>query len=220
MASRKNLLRAIVFLVLLGAVLWAGLNREQLSAVRLDRWLAELGPWAPFAFVALYVICAVLFFPGSIFTLLGGAVFGPVLGTLLNLTAATIAAAVAFLIARYLAAELIERKVSGRLKLFLEGIDREGWRFVAMLRLIPVFPFNLTNYALGLTNISVMTYVFTSLITMLPGALAFTWLGHAGRQALTGNEDAVQYALIALAIIAAMAFVPRFIEGLKSSKTG
>jgi rhodanese-related sulfurtransferase len=95
------------------------------------------------------------------------------------------------------------------------GVEAEGWRFVAFVRLVPLFPFNLTNYALGLTRISLQHYVLASLVCMVPGSVAYTWLGHAGREAAAGNTAAIRYGLIALALLAAIAFLPRLVRRLR-----
>jgi len=144
-------------------------------------------------------------------TLAGGSLFGPVLGTFVNLTGATLGATIAFLISRYLASDWVEEKSGGRLKRLKEGVESEGWRFVAFVRLVPIFPFNLLNYALGLTRIRLLHYVIASYLCMLPGAIAYTYLGYAGREAVAGGEGLIQKGLLALALLAAVAFLPRMI---------
>ncbi|MCK5747540.1 MAG: VTT domain-containing protein, partial [Oricola sp.] len=180
-------------------------------------WLSGMGIWAPLVYVAIYAAGTVLFAPGAIFALAGGAMFGPLLGTFLNLTGATIGASIAFLIARYVAGDWVKRKAGGNLKRLLDGVESEGWRFVAFVRLVPLFPFNLSNYAFGLTHIPFISYAATSFITMAPGALAYTWLGHAGREALEGNGSAIRYGLLALGLLAAIAFLPRLIGRLRGN---
>jgi uncharacterized membrane protein YdjX (TVP38/TMEM64 family)/rhodanese-related sulfurtransferase len=157
----------------------------------------------------------VLFLPGSVLTLAGGALFGPVWGTLWNLTGATIGAALAFLIARYLGADWVSRRAGPRLTRLNDGVSSEGWRFIAFVRLVPVFPFNLLNYALGLTRIPFLAYVVASWLFMLPGAIAYTWLGYAGREALSGGEGMIRNITIALALLAAVAFLPRLVRKLR-----
>jgi uncharacterized membrane protein YdjX (TVP38/TMEM64 family) len=105
----------------------------------------------------------VAFLPGSLFALVGGALFGPVWGAILNLLGATIGAGIAFLVARCLAGDWVAQKAAGRLKRLISGVEAEGWRLVAFVRLVSLFPFNLTNYALGLTRIVFLAYVVTSL---------------------------------------------------------
>jgi uncharacterized membrane protein YdjX (TVP38/TMEM64 family) len=100
----------------------------------------------------------------------------------------------------------------------MAGVEAEGWRFVAFVRLVPLFPFNLTNYAFGLTRISLQHYVLASVVCMVPGTLAYTWLGHAGREAAAGDTAAIRYGLIALALLAAIAFLPRLARRLRGQE--
>ena len=199
--------------------LWATLNRNQFDPVSLDVWLASFGVLGPLVYVMLFAIGTVAFVPGSLFALAGGAVFGPVWGSILNLLGATLGASLAFLTARYLAGDWASRKAGGSLKKLVSGVEAEGWRFVGFVRLVPLFPFNLTNYALGLTRIGFLPFVITSLICMAPGAIAFTWLGYAGREAMAGNGSAIKYGLMALGVLAAIAFLPRLVSRLKTAKT-
>jgi len=143
--------------------------------------------------------------------------FGPVLGTLYNLTGATAGALLAFLTARYLASEWVERKTEGRLKQIMDGVESEGWRFVAFVRLVPLFPFNLLNYALGLTRIRLSHYVVASYFCMFPGALAYTYLGYVGREAIKGTEGIIQKGLLAVGLLALVVFIPRFVRRMDAS---
>ena len=217
MTLRRLMPRLLLFAGILAAALWAGLNREQINPDALDTWLSGLGLWAPVMYVALYAAGTVIFLPGSLFALAGGALFGPVGGSILNLLGATIGASIAFLVARYLTGDWVARKSAGRLKQLIAGVEAESWRFVAFVRLVPLFPFNLTNYALGLTRIGFLPYAVTSFICMAPGAIAYTWLGHAGRQALSGDASAIRYGLMALGVLTAIAFLPRLIKRFRKS---
>jgi len=207
-----HLPRLGLLLFLMVSVGLAWLHRDQLTAEAVTAWVAQSGYWGPVVFVGIYMIAPALFLPGSVLTLAGGALFGPFTGALLSLTGATIGAQVAFLIARYLAAEWVERRVSGRLQDIKAGVEREGWRFVAFVRLVPLFPFNLLNYALGLTRLSVQTFTITSFITMAPGALAYAYLGDAGRAAVSGGPDLVRKGLLAPALLAAVALLPSLLR--------
>jgi len=127
------------------------------------------------------------------------------------LTAATAGAMLSFLVARYLASEWVAKKAGGRLKQIVSGVENEGWRFVAFTRLVPLFPFNLLNYALGLTRIPFVQYSIATAICMLPGAVAYTWLGYAGKEAIAGGEGAVQKIMLAIALLTVVSFLPRLI---------
>lgn len=212
---KKHLLRIIVLAVVVAGIALATHYREALNPEALQAWVDGFGIMGPLVFMLLYIVATVFFLPGSVITLAGGAIFGPVWGTFYNLTGATIGATLAFLIARYLGSDWVERKSAGRLKQLKHGVEKEGWRFIAFVRLVPLFPFNLLNYALGLTKIRLSHYVIASYLCMLPGAVAYTWLGYAGREAVAGGEGMIQKGLIALALLAAVSFLPRFIGKLR-----
>jgi uncharacterized membrane protein YdjX (TVP38/TMEM64 family) len=206
----------IGLLLMLGAgIAVAVVYRDRLDVAALERWIQEAGIWGPLLFMAVYAVAAVLFLPGTLLTLAGGALFGPVLGTFYNLTGATIGATLAFLIARYLASDWVADKSGGRLKQLINGVESEGWRFVAFTRLVPLFPFNLLNYALGLTRIKLSHYLLATYICMLPGAMAYSYLGYAGREAVSGGEGLIQKVLLALALLAVVAFLPRLISKMR-----
>jgi len=212
---KSKLLRVGLLAVLIVAIGIAISYRDQFDAQTLEAWLDGAGAAGPLLFMLIYAAAAVLFLPGSVLTLAGGALFGPVLGTFYNLTGATLGATLAFLIARYLAADWVERKTGGRLAQLKTGVEKEGWRFVAFVRLVPLFPFNLLNYALGLTRINLLHYIVASYICMLPGAIAYTYLGYAGREAIAGGEGMIQKGLLALGLLALVAFLPRWIAHLR-----
>lgn len=197
---------------IVGAAIWLAINRDRLDPVLIEAAIRDLGLWAPLGFVVLFALGTVLFVPGAIFGLVGGVLFGPVWGSVLNLIGATLGATLAFLAARYLAADWVRRKAGRRLERLTAGVEAEGWRFVAFVRLVPLFPFNLLNYALGLTRIPLTQYVVASLICMAPGTIAFTYLGHAGREAFADGETMVRTGLIALGLLAFAAFVPRIVR--------
>lgn len=207
--------RIILALLLAAAIIVAYLNRDHLNFEMLDNTIKEAGLWGPLVFMLIYATATVLFLPGSILTLAGGALFGPLAGTLYNLTGATMGATLAFLVARYLASEWAARKAGDRVKLLMKGVEDEGWRFVAFTRLVPLFPFFILNYALGLTRIRITHYILATYVFMLPGAFAFTYLGYAGREVAQGGEGTIQKILIALALVAAIVFLPRFIKRLR-----
>lgn len=218
MTMRAAIPRLSLGLVLAAAALWLALNRERLDPTVLESAICDLGMLAPVAHVIFFALGTVLFVPGALFGLAGGALFGPAWGTLLNLAGATIGATAAFLVARYIAADWVTARAGVRLERLVAGVEAEGWRFVALVRLVPLFPFSLMNYALGLTRISLTHYVAASLVCMLPGTVAYTWLGHAGRQALGGNNAAIQYGLLALALLAAIAFLPRLVQSWRGQR--
>ena len=211
----KRLIQISVAFVLLAAISTAIYYREYFDSQLLEQWVSQAGWWAPIIFILIYVVATVLFLPGSVLTLAGGALFGPFFGAFYNLTGATIGAALSFLIARYLASNMVSERSGGKLKQLINGVEAEGWRFVAFVRLVPLFPFNLLNYALGLTKIRFIEYLLATYIFMLPGALAYTYLGYAGREAVSGSDGVIKTVLIAVALLAVVMFLPRFITTIR-----
>lgn len=218
MTVGNKALRVVFALILVGGVAWAALHRDQWDVRIIEEHVRNLGWKAPAAFVILYALATLLFLPGSVFALAGGALFGPVWGTLWNLLGASLGASLAFVVARYLAFDWVARRIGGRLVQMFSGIEAEGWRFVAVVRLVPLFPFNLLNYALGLTRIPFTHYVLASLVCMLPGAVAYTWFGYAGNDVLSGSETAVRDGLLALGVLALVAFLPRLVRRCPAAK--
>src|SRR3954463_2988429 len=213
-----TLLRPGFALVLAAAAVWLLTHRYLIGLATIEPALRALGFWAPLGFVVIYAAGTVLFVSGALLSLAGGALFGPVWGTIWNLLGATLGATIAFLLARSIAGPWVARRLGGRLRRLVDGVSAEGWRFVALMRLVPLVPFNLLNYALGLTGISLPAYVLASLVCMLPGAIAFTWLGHAGRSAASGDPSALRYGLLGFGVLAMIAFVPRLFQRFRAKE--
>ena len=120
-----------------------------------------------------------------VLTLAGGAIFGPIVGTLLNLIGATGGAALSFLITRHLIHDWFKQKRGERLNRLIAGVNQRGWIFVAFLRLFPIVPFNLVNYSLGLTGIGFRLYLITTAFFLIPTEIIYTYFGYAGMGALS-----------------------------------
>ncbi|MBT3347553.1 MAG: TVP38/TMEM64 family protein [Thiotrichales bacterium] len=208
----KKIITTLLFGVLV-AVVWS--YRDYINQDQVELWLERAGLWAPLFFILLYALATVLFIPGTVLTIVGGALFGPIYGSLINLTGATIGASFAFLISRYLVSDWVKQRAGDKITKILDGVDSEGWRFVAFTRLVPLFPFTILNYVLGLTKIPLLHYIVATWIFMLPGAFAYTYLGYAGSEAFKGGESLVQNIMIALTLIAIVAFIPRLIKKIR-----
>jgi uncharacterized membrane protein YdjX (TVP38/TMEM64 family) len=165
-----------------------------------------------------YAVFTVAFLPGSLLTLAAGAIFGLVRGTAYAFTGATLGAAASFLVARYGARRAIEQKIAGnaRFAAIDKAVGKEGFKIVALLRLSPVFPFNLLNYALGLTKVRFLHYLLAS-VAMLPGTLLYVYYGHAagslaqaaGGGAKQGPEKWISLGIGLAATIAVTAVITR-----------
>ncbi|MBW4667322.1 MAG: TVP38/TMEM64 family protein [Cyanomargarita calcarea GSE-NOS-MK-12-04C] len=155
------------------------------------QWIDGLGAVGVLAFILLYIIATVAFLPGSILTLGAGVVFGVVMGSLYVFIGATIGAAAAFLVGRYVARGWVAKKIEGsnKFRAIDEAVGREGLKIVLLTRLSPIFPFNLLNYAYGVTGVSLKDYVLGS-IGMIPGTIMYVYIGSlAGSIATIGTES-------------------------------
>ncbi len=202
---------AVIIIAAVGLVLASRqFNLQELLRGLLE-WISSLGAWGALMFVLTYIFATVLFLPGLLLTLGGGFLFGVVKGTAIVSVASTLGAGTAFLIGRYLARDWVAGKIEGnsQFRQVDEAVGREGWRIVGLVRLSPVFPFNLLNYAFGLTKVSFREYFLASWIGMLPGTALYVYLGSlAGDLASLGSGTATrttaEWALYSVGLIATL----------------
>jgi len=177
-------------------------------------WIDQLGWIGILMYALLYTLSCVLFIPGSILTLGAGIIFGVAKGTVIALISATMGATAAFLVGRYLAGEWVARWIAEKpmFRAMDQAIAEDGWKIVGLTRLSPVFPFNLLNYAYGLTRISLKHYFWASLVGMAPGCLMYVYIGSlAGSLAMLGEDTAerqrtnAEWAMYVLGLVATIA---------------
>ncbi|CAM2930789.1 TVP38/TMEM64 family protein [Legionella worsleiensis] len=156
----------------------------QQHSIEIIHWIDDLGWLAPVLFVLVYCLATLMLLPTMVLTLAGGAIFGPIFGLLLNLLGATSGAALAFLITRHLTYNWFSQKRGEKLDKLIQGVDEKGWLFVAFLRLVPIVPFNLVNYGMGITGITFRVYLITTFVFLIPAEIIYTCFGYAGMDAL------------------------------------
>lgn len=220
MKQHNNIIKLVVLTLLVTLVVFALVQfRDQFNIQNLRTLIAQYGVLAPLAFIIIYIVATILFLPGSILTIVGGLIFGAFWGSIYNLIGAVIGATSAFLIARYIASDWVEHKAHDKLKLLLRGVANEGWRFVAVLRLVPLIPFNILNYAFGLTRIGVIPYTLASGIFMLPGTIAYTYLGSLGVAFINGNaREIITKVSIAIGLLVLVGSMPYFVKRFRNKK--
>lgn len=177
-------------------------------AARLAGIAADMGPFAPAVFILLQGLGPFLLLPAIPLTIAAGALFGPVRGAVWSLTGSVLGATLSFQAGRLFGHDFVERRATGRLLTVKAAIEREGWRFVAFVRLVPIFPFGLVNMTLGTTDISFRAYVLATAVSMAPGAAVYAWVGHTGREATRGAENAVRNLGIAGGLLLLLTGVP------------
>jgi uncharacterized membrane protein YdjX (TVP38/TMEM64 family) len=199
--------------VLIGVFHATGATRY-LDQAALRTWVESLGVFAPLIYILIYTVAPVFLLPGLPITIAGGILFGPVWGVVYTIIGATAGACASFLIARYIARDWIKSKLrSPRWKMLDEGVARHGWKIVAFTRLIPVFPFNLLNYAFGLTAIPFLHYAIASFICMLPACIAFIVFSSSLLELIAGKVSAEFIAgLVLMGVVMLIPLVYRKIQ--------
>lgn len=176
-------------------------------------------PHAAPLFVAAYAVGAALALPGSVLTIAGGAIFGFRLGLLLNWIGATIGATLAFLIARALGQEAVRRLLGDRAAHVERLADSHGFRTVLRLRLIPVVPFNMLNYAAGLAGVPLRDYVVATMLGLIPVVAVYTWFADALVAGAGGARHGVLVRLlIAGGLLVLLSFVPAITRRLAGTR--
>jgi len=174
-------------------------------------WVDGLGPLAPILFILGYAVATVAFVPGSVLTLAAGAVFGIVQGVAYVFVGAVLGSTAAFLVGRYVARDRVEHRIRGdaRFEALDRSVGRQGLKLVFLLRLTPVMPYNLLNYALGLTRVRLQHYVIGAL-GMLPGTVLYVYSGRVAGDIATavGGETVARgsgyYAVLILGLLATL----------------
>lgn len=181
--------------------------------------VAEGGIWAPIVFILLYAITIVFFLPGSPMTIAGGLLFGAMWGTVFSLIGAMIGASIAFVLARYVASAWVEKHSGKLLQRIVKGIKQSGWRFVAVIRLIPILPFAALNYLLGVTPVSFKGFWFASAIFMTPGVFVYAYLGSLGEAFIRGEgKQIVGQAVFGFSILVLLAALPWLMKITRKDK--
>jgi uncharacterized membrane protein YdjX (TVP38/TMEM64 family) len=185
--------------------------------------LIARSPAAPLLFLGLHIVASLLFVPRTVLALGAGLVFGMWWGTLWAALGSLLGAVAGFLLARYLGGDVAERAGWRRAAALLTRAGTGGWRMVAILRLVPVIPHSLTNYALGLTGVRLGAYALGSLLGQLPLTIAYADLGAAGGRALLGGSGWSHAVLwptaIGLSVLALSLVFPFVLRRLRSAET-
>jgi uncharacterized membrane protein YdjX (TVP38/TMEM64 family) len=210
LARFRLLGRAALLLLVLagGALAWA--HRGALDAGAIAAALAQYRA-APLIFLLLQVVASLIFFPRTVLAVAAGAVFGVWGGTLWSALGSMLGAIAGFLLARYVNGGLVDLENLKRFGPVLMRAESGGWRAVAALRLIPVIPHTLANYALGLTRLELGQYALGSLLGQLPMTIACADFGAAGETLAAGKTGWVAPTLIGLAVLGLSVALPRLL---------
>jgi uncharacterized membrane protein YdjX (TVP38/TMEM64 family) len=187
--ERRNAIARLVILAVILVALFLAMKflPVQESLRKFNAWVAHMGVAGIFIFIGVYAVATVLLAPGSILTIGAGFAFGLWKGFLAVSAGSTLGAALAFLVARFIARSRVEAIAKGNDKFqrIDKAIGKEGAKLIFLLRLSPVIPFNLSNYFYGLTSVKFWPYVLASWIGMIPGTFLYVYIGTAGRAAVS-----------------------------------
>ena len=167
----------------------------------IEGWLQQAGIWAPIVYVVVYAIATLLILPSTALNLVGGAIFGPWLGTLWTSIAAIVAAIVAFGFARGIGRRAIAHKLAGRWQAIDAELGQGGLFYMFAIRLLPIIPYGLVNFAAGLSSVRFKDYVLGTLLGTVPGIFPFVLIGDSGKKALKTGDVLPLMGALALASI-------------------
>ncbi|HJU19105.1 MAG TPA: VTT domain-containing protein, partial [Stellaceae bacterium] len=205
--NRALRLAVTVLLLLAAAVLWRwrGLADPRAMTAVVARY-----PATPLVFLAVQVAASLLFVPRTLLGVVAGLLFGSWWGTLWAALGSLAGAVAGFLAARYVNSGLVDLESDRRIGPFLQRVERGGWRVVALVRLVPILPHSLTNYALGLTRLPLSSYAVGSALGQMPLTIACVTLGTAGGRLVGGDADWLAPSLIAAAALGLSFLIPAF----------
>ena len=186
--GRSRIARLLLLALLAAGVAAAWRWRGLFDPLALTELIAR-SPAGPLAFIMLHIAASLFFVPRTLLAFGAGVVFGMWWGIVWAALGSVAGGIAGFLTARYIYSGFVQRADPGRLRALLQRADRGGWRMVAVIRLLPIIPHSLTNYALGLTRVRLAAYAFGSLLGQLPLTIAYADLGAAGGRALLGGAD-------------------------------
>lgn len=207
--------KIVIGLIVVGVIAWILTQTNTMEYLKdrhkLEAYIKGLGVWAPVAYISIYALVTITCISVLPITIVGGMVFGPILGVVYTALGASIGLSLSFLIARYIARKPIESKFgkTDAFKKINEGVKNDGWFILATTRLLPVFPFGIQNYVYGLTPISFIQYSLLSTLFILPGTSVFIIL--AGAVASGDTKTAIKYSIIASLIFFVLTLVTKVI---------
>lgn len=207
--TQKAVAGAAALLAVAAVAYFAQGHSVQDATQAVERTVTAVGSAGPLIFIGSYAIATVVLVPASALTLAAGFLYGPITGTAIVSAASTLGATLAFLVSRYLARPYVLRKLQDYPKLAAvqSKVSADGANVVFLLRLSPLVPFTLLNYALGVTEVPLASYIGTSWAGMLPATIAYVYLGSTGRSATdagSGNFDTVKFGLYAVGAVATL----------------
>ncbi len=210
---RRNIvLRTLVLVALAAGMALVVIYRDQIDYQVIADWTKNHSWWeTALEFIAVHILAGLLFVPRVFLALAAGALFGPIWGSVLATAGGTLGALIGFVLVRFVNSDAVKLREAPAIGPWLERAERQGWRFVLIVRLLPLLPHSLVNYVFGLSRIGVLPYVVGSALGMLPSAIIYANLGDTGRGAVQGQADYWLIAAWSLALVFISWLLPKLI---------
>jgi uncharacterized membrane protein YdjX (TVP38/TMEM64 family) len=205
MRKRSWVFKIVILVAIIGGLLWLNHSVLHLSPPMIQKWIISFGWAAPVVYILIYTFRPLILFPASILSLTGGLAFGPFWGTIYTVVGATMGAVLSFIVARILGKRLVRQKRTSQWNKVEKQIGERGFHYIVVLRLIPLFPFDLVSYASGVSKVRLTAFFFGTLIGIIPGTFAYNYLG-------SSIVDGKLRVIIALAVFILAITIPMFLK--------
>jgi len=209
----KNSKLFFILIIIIAAILiLLSIGRYGFRLEEFQAFIKNLGYLAPFIFIIFYSFAPTLFMPITPLSITAGVLFGPVAGTFYSVVGATLGASVTFLVSRYLLKDFVDKYSHNKILFIKRRVEKDGWKFIAISRITPIFPFNIQNYIFGLTEIKLSTFFITSLFSLIPGSFFYVYLGYTGSQAVKNPAGSLYQIIIAVILSLILFSIPYLIK--------
>lgn len=179
---------------------WSSGMLKNCNPYNMKNYISSFGILAPIIYIAIFTIVPLTFFPDAVLAVAGGMIFGLGLGTFYTIIGAVCGATLSFFISRTFGRGLVEKLIKGKAEWFEDGIEKRGFLFIFILRLIPLVPFDVISYGAGLSKIKYTDFLFATFIGIVPGVLVYTNLGDKSGKLFSGQFLGATLILIFLII--------------------
>lgn len=204
--KKQTIIKLLLVICLVLMLLWINQRFLKIEPVQIKEWILSFGLWAPLLYIALYSVRPLVLFPASILSIAGGLAFGPYFGTVYTMIGATAGAILAYLAAGKLKIDLFKTKENDKAAALQRQLEQNGFLYVLILRLIPLFHFDLISYSAGVSKVKLIPFASATFIGIIPGTFAFTFLGSS----LAAGDTAIIVA--ACMIFLLLLIVPLFFK--------
>lgn len=213
--TKKNWIKGILLAILIGSLLFINHNYLNISPEGIREWILSFGIFAPIIYVVLYTIRPLILFPASILSLAAGLAFGAIWGTIYTIIGATLGAIVSFLVAKKFGKNITNNKTPNvRMRKIQSQMEENGFFYVLLLRLIPLFNFDLISYLAGLSKVKLSHFVLATVVGIIPGTFAYNFLGSS----FVGDNKSI--IIIAVVVFVLISVLPLIFSKKVRSKLG